>query len=112
MSLVGTVYFILKSSVLTFFIVCFLQIKIGSHTFEDRIMNSVRNTFAPQILNVQTDYIKSGRYKIGPKELKKVKERIYKSEMLKDVRKKTKDLFLKEMTEVFSKSENNDKNKD
>lgn len=108
----GTLYFVLKSSVVSFFIVCLLQIKIGSSTFEDRLMSFARKTLAPQVLNVETDYIKPGKYKIDAKDLKKVKDRIYKSKVLKDVRKKTKDLFLKEMADVFSKSANEKKEED
>jgi hypothetical protein len=96
----GTLYFILKSTITSIFIVCLLQIKLGSSTLEFKLMNLIRNKLAPQILNIDSDYDSVQKIKIGPSDFKKLRKKIYESEALKSVQKKTKELLLKEMAEI------------
>jgi len=69
-------------------------------------MNSIRNNIAPQILNIKSEYKDSQKIRIGPSDFKKLRKKIYESEALKSMKKKTKELLLKEMAEIeFQKKE-------
>lgn len=106
----GTIYFILKSIITSISIVCLLQIKLGSSTLETKLMNAIRNNIAPQILDIKSEYSDSQKIKIGPSDFKKLRKKIYESEALKSMKKKTKELLLKEMAEIeFKEDENKEK---
>ena len=107
----GTLYFIAKSSILTFVIVCLLQVEFQSKSLEDRLMGYIRQQLAPKVLGVDTTYINPKDYRITPEEISEIRQKIYESESLKGIQTKARELLLKEMAEIFKKP-SDDSNKE
>ena len=101
----GTLYFIIKNSIVTVIIVCLLQIQIAGKTFEERLMGFVQKTVAPKFLGTETTYVHENKLKMSPKDLSGIREKIYNNKMFDGVKKGAKDLFLKEMAEVIKESQ-------
>lgn len=111
--MIGSLYFVVKSSVITFLIVCLLQIQFHNKTLEDRLMKFVRKTLAPQVLGKESVNLNHRKYRLEPKEMAELKKRIFESDALKGVKKSAKAIFFKEMTDVMEKSKNtNEENED
>lgn len=100
----GTIYFILKNSIITIVIVCLLQIQFGDKTLEDRLMTFVRTTVAPSFLGTETTYIKEKSLHVSPTDLGEIRKKIYDSPLFKGVKSGAKEVFLKEMTDVIKSS--------
>lgn len=90
---------------ITFLIVCLLQIQFRGKTIEKRLMTFVRSTLAPQILGRDDTLIDHSKYRLSPTEMANLKKKVFDSEALKGVRKSAKALFFKEMTNVMEESE-------
>lgn len=97
----GTIYFILKNSIITIVIVCLLQLKFGDKTIEDRVMGFVRLTVAPKFLDTETTYITKKSMKLNASDLNGIRKKIYNNPVFKEVKNSAKELFLKEMTDVI-----------
>jgi len=107
--MIGSLYFVVKSSVLTVVIVCLLQIQFRDQTLEDRLMDFVRTSLAPQMLGQEQARIDQSTYKMSPKDMAALKKKVFESEALKDVRSNVKSLFLKEMNTVMDGEEKEDR---
>lgn len=101
----GSLYFVLKNSIITIIIVCLLQIQISSKSLEERLMTFVRHTIAPKFLGTETTYITNESLQLSPKDLGNIRKKIYNSSAFKGLQKNAKDVFLKEMTEVIKQSQ-------
>ncbi len=97
----GSLYFIIKNTVLTVIIVCFMQIQFGGKSIEHRLMGFVRKTVAPKFLGTETTYIKEKSLAIDHKDLQKIRN----NKVFDGVKTKAKDLFFKEMNEVIKESQ-------
>lgn len=113
--MIGTLYFVIKSTVVTFLIVCLLQIQFRDRTIEDRLMSFVRDSLAPQVLGDESIAIDHKKYRMSPKDIKSLRKKVFESNALKGVKKSAKSLFFEEMTEVMKtpdKKENENKSDD
>jgi|GEM_PF-2735570 len=106
--MIGNLYFVVKSAVITFAIVCLLQIQFQNKTLETRLMGFVRTTLAPQVLGSGDKKINHSDFKMSSKEVSALKKRIFESEAFKGVGKSAKAVFVKEMEKVMN---SNDKQK-
>jgi len=110
--MIGNLYFVVKSTVITFVIVCLLQIQFQNRSLETRLMSFVRTTLAPQVLGSNDKKINHSDFTINPKEMNALKKRIFESDAFKGVGKSAKAVFIKEMEKVMnSKDEKSDEKK-
>jgi len=100
----GTLYFVLKNTVLTFVIVSFMQINIGSKTVETYIMNFVRSTLAPQFLGREPIEI-DGRLQFSKDQIESIKSKLKKSDFYKDAKSSAKKAILEEVQGLYSNEE-------
>lgn len=104
----GTFYFVLKSTVITFVLVSLLQIKLGSQTLEFRLMNLIRTDLAPMFLDKDKLQINRNSVEFSKEQLHSIKEKIKNSDALKNAKDGAKDMLLEEIQSLFQ----NEKNKD
>ena len=107
--MIGNLYFVVKAAVITFVIVCLLQIQFRNRTLEDRLMALVRTSLAPQVLGRENSTVLESTYKLSPSELVELRQKVFNSEALKGVKKNVKSLFFQEMTDVMEKSKKEQK---
>ncbi len=100
----GSLYFILKNSIITILIVCLLQIQFSNLSLEDRLMTFVRNNVAPNFLGAETTYINKKSIHMTPADLGEIRKKIYNSSIFSGLKKNAQDVLLKEMTEVIKSS--------
>lgn len=101
----GTLYFVLKNTAITFILVSLLQIKIGSKTMESRLMNLIRSDFAPMFLDNNRLELNGRSVKFSKEQLDSLKEKIKNSEALKNARAGAKDMLLDEIQKIFNEEE-------
>jgi hypothetical protein len=102
----SSLYFVVKNSILTFVIVCLLQVKFGSKTIENRLMNWIRKDLAPTFLGTETVYESTPKIELSPETISKLRKKVYQSSVFKNIKNSAKEIFLNEITEVLKDSEN------
>lgn len=103
--MIGNLYFIAKSSIITFMIVCLLQIQFKNKTLEDRLMNFVRTSLAPTVLGLEKININHDDFTMSPEEIVMIRTKILNSDALKGVRKNVKKVFIREMENVLKEQQ-------
>lgn len=102
----GTLYFIIKNSIVTLALVSLMQIQFGGRSLESRLMNYIRHDLAPNFLGAREDtYIKSSELKLHPEDLVALRKKIYESPYLSGVKDSAKEIFMKEISDIMKKRE-------
>lgn len=99
----GTAYFVLKNTVLTFMIVSFLQIEVGSKTLETRLMGFVRKSLAPKFLGREPIEIDKSM-DFTQNQVESIKGRIKNSEFYKDAKSGMREAIMEEIQSLFKEN--------
>lgn len=103
----GTLYFVLKNTVLTFVLVSFLQVKIGSKSLETYLMGFVRGTLAPQFLG-QKPIEMNGSLNFSKDQIESIKSKLKESDFYKDAKTSVKEAIIEEVQGLYSKQNKDD----
>jgi hypothetical protein len=99
----GTAYFILKNTVLTFVIVSLLQIEVGSKTLETYLMRFVRSSLAPKFLGQEPIEI-DGSMNFSKEQLNSIKDKIRQSEFYKEAKSSVRETMIEEIQSIYQES--------
>ena len=101
----GSLYFILKNTVITFMIVSFLQIKVGSKTLETRLMSLVRESLAPKFLGHEPFEMDGMQF--SKDQIKDIKSKVKESDFYKEATSGMREAIMEEMQTMFKEAAQN-----
>ncbi len=98
----GTLYFVIKNSIVTLSIVTLMQISVLGKTIEDRIMNFVRGNFAVRFLGTEHMTLNEESLELSPEQIKEIRSRFGESAFMKMVKSQAKELLKEELKNMSS----------
>ena len=101
----GTAYFVLKNTALTFMIVSFLQLEVDSKSLEIHLMDVVRKNLAPKFLGHEPISIDSNK-NFTQDQIESIKIKIKDSEFYKEAKSSMRETIMREVQSFFKENKN------
>lgn len=93
----GTLYFVVKNTIVTIVVVTLMQVSLLGKTIEDRVMNFVRGNFAVKFLGTEHISLNENSLELSPKQITEIRKRFGESAFMKMIKTQATEMMKEEL---------------